>query len=305
MKESKGSVLIISLILMSVATLLSLFIIKVSKDIVSSSQLLMEKLEAKIKAESEIERFKYFASTSWFDRYKIVNINSVKDYPKDILLTGSKVKLSNGNELYITDSSSKINLFIVDESIIGRLLRIVIKDEKKLPVIKDSFLDWIDRDKLIRLYGAEDDYYKNEIGARYTPRNNNFMQSIEELLDIRGIDNDTYEKIKKVFTFSYGSWGTNAYLVSPELLKVIAPDIKEETAETLEYLRKKGKFKRFDQLTGELFKGEGSGIYSTELSKVVNLKVVSKVGNAVEKIYCIIDFKPKDDYPFVVYKYKE
>ncbi len=305
MKESKGSVLIISLIIMSITTLLSFFIIRITKDIVKSSELILDKLSAKIKAESEIEKLKYFGAVNWFDRYKIVNINNVDGFPSEIIIDGRETKLDDDVSVYLTDTSSKVNIYSLDEFTIDTVLKIAIKDEKKLPIIKDSFLDWKDRDKLVRLYGAEDIYYRIEKNARYTPRNNNFFQSLEELLDIRGIDNDTYQKLKKIFTFSYGSWGTNAYLTDPELLHAIAPNLSKELSEKLYNLRKDGKFKEFDKLTGQLFVGEGSGIYSISPSKVLEIKVVAKEKEAVEKIYCIIDFKPAKDDPFVIYKYKE
>lgn len=60
-----------------------------------------------------------------------------------------------------------------------------VRDEKLLSTIVDSIQDWRDSDKLHRLSGAEDDFYRS-LPVPYRAKNANF-DSIDELLLVKGM----------------------------------------------------------------------------------------------------------------------
>jgi general secretion pathway protein K len=85
----------------------------------------------------------------------------------------------------ITDESGKVDLNKTPDIIIkGLLLALGVKEEEA-DVIVDSLQDWRDPDDLVRLHGAEDDYYMS-LPSHYKPKNADF-ESIEELLLVRGV----------------------------------------------------------------------------------------------------------------------
>ncbi len=108
--------------------------------------------------------------------------------------------------------------------------------EHTADVIADSIIDWRDQDKLIRLHGAEDEYYQ-EIGCNYAPSNKPF-KCLEELLLVRGIDYELFwEKpgLWQYFTI-YNPQGKIDPESTSRTIKE-ALEIKEEEIESLPKLK--------------------------------------------------------------------
>jgi general secretion pathway protein K len=85
----------------------------------------------------------------------------------------------------ITDESGKVDLNKTPEIVFkGLLLNLGVKEEDA-DVIVDSVQDWRDADDLVRLHGAEDEYYMS-LPSHYKPKNADF-ESVEELLLVRGV----------------------------------------------------------------------------------------------------------------------
>ncbi len=301
--SSKGSVLIISLIIMSIATALTIFTVKITKEIINSYKLILDKLEVKIAAESEIEKLKFMFATGNFKNYKVILLNKIdKDYPDEIILDGREYNIKNRVHLSVLDLSAKANLFYhTDESSLRPLL-VKILGEKEGVKLTNTYLDWIDKDNLVRNGGAEFSYYKNIEGAYYTPRNNAFLQDLEEILDIKGYSEDIYKKLKKYVTVSYLGSDLNLFLVDLNLLKNF-PYIDKTKLEKIKNLKRRGKLKELEKF----LKKENilNMFLNIDLSKDLKIKINIKRGEAIEKIYCIIDFKELNEAPYVVYKYKE
>ncbi len=303
MKHSKkGSVLIISLIIMSIATSLALFIIKVTKDITVSSKMILDKLEAKIKAESEIEKIKFVFSTGKFKKYYLEPTVSSLKLPSKIYLDGSNFQMDKHTKVSIKDTSSKVNLFFyTDETELKKLFSNIF-NLKIVNKLTSTYLDWVDKDNFVRLGGAESEYYRSVLKAKYGTRNNTFLQDIEELLNIDGFTNDIYKELKKHITFIYRGGYINLYLADTKLLHMFKY-IDEETIKTIKNLKKTKRLDRLEKFISS--KPELSEFLSNEPSKVIEVWVKTSIGEAEEKIYCIIDFKETKNFPFVVYKYKE
>jgi general secretion pathway protein K len=88
----------------------------------------------------------------------------------------------------VTDESGKIDInSLTDASGIllkNLLIQLGVSGEDA-DVIVDSILDWKDADNLVRLHGAEDDYYM-ALPKPYKAKNANF-ETLEELLLVRGV----------------------------------------------------------------------------------------------------------------------
>jgi general secretion pathway protein K len=117
-----------------------------------------------------------------------------------------------------------------------RLLKYLGLDEQ----IADQVTDWIDRDREPRFSDSED-------GTK-----NDYMESLDELLLMKGIDEKTYEKLLPVVTI-YGMDGINANLVnintaSVAVLMALDENITKELAERIISYRDLLPFKQVSDL---------------------------------------------------------
>ncbi len=103
--------------------------------------------------------------------------------------TTYREKLGTGSyAVRITDETGKIDLnSLTDASgiVLKNLLIQLGVSGEDADVIVDSILDWKDADNLVRLHGAEDDYYM-ALPKPYKAKNANF-ETLEELLLVRGV----------------------------------------------------------------------------------------------------------------------
>jgi len=91
----------------------------------------------------------------------------------------------------ITDESGKIDINTLTDAsgiILKTLLIQMGVEDEQGDTIVDSILDWKDADDLVRLHGAESDYYQS-LPNPYKAKNANF-DTLEELLLVKGM---TYE----------------------------------------------------------------------------------------------------------------
>ncbi len=300
--SDKGSVLVITLILMSVTMTLALYIVKLSKDVVQSYQMVMDKLDAKIEAESTVEVLKFLLSTNPVEKNRI-NVNTKIDenlsVSKTFYTDGREEKINN-TTVRIYDTGRKINLLSIDETMVKVLFSNIGIDRKRIPIASDSYMDWIDKDDLKRLNGAERYYYRFEKKASYEPRNSITIQDVEELRLIRGFDKD-YQKIKDYF-FIYHKGSTNIYAAQPKVLKALLGLSDEQVVQIISLREKEEKF---EGLEGSL---EGllptlSEYISSYPNNIYEIYIKTSKGEAVEKLYSIIDFHVYEDKPFIVVKY--
>jgi general secretion pathway protein K len=109
----------------------------------------------------------------------------------------------------------------------------------------DAWQDWVDRDDLIRLHGAEKDYYQQQ-KPPYLPANSP-LESVEELTLIKGFS-DVFSSVDITDVFSiYGSsQKLNPNTASKSALLLI-PGITEALAEDIIKQRKQLPFKSISQ----------------------------------------------------------
>ena len=96
-------------------------------------------------------------------------------------------------EVRITDESGKIDLNTLNETsgiILKTLLTNMGVQDENADTIVDSILDWKDADDLVRLHGAESDYYMS-LPNPYKAKNANF-DTLEELLLVKGMSYEIF-----------------------------------------------------------------------------------------------------------------
>ena len=86
----------------------------------------------------------------------------------------------------IQDEAGKFNLNQMNSGQLDEVLTKMGLEEGRRQVVRDSLLDWIDRDSLVRGAGAEEAYYQN-LRPPYLPRNGPFTNP-GELVLARGLD---------------------------------------------------------------------------------------------------------------------
>ncbi len=88
----------------------------------------------------------------------------------------------------VTDEESKLPVNRASPEQLKRLVTLLGVDDSDIDIIVDSIEDWIDADDLVRLNGAEDEYYMS-LSPPYHVKNAP-VDRIEELLLVRGMTRD-------------------------------------------------------------------------------------------------------------------
>jgi general secretion pathway protein K len=100
--------------------------------------------------------------------------------------------------LHARSVSGQINLNRAEKPLLGMMLGTLDVNDEERAIILDSILDWRDSDNLVRLNGAEDKYYKS-LSPSYSSKNGDF-DAPEELLRVRGVTREIFEKIRNMLT---------------------------------------------------------------------------------------------------------
>ena len=96
-------------------------------------------------------------------------------------------------EVTVSDEEARLNLNILNEYSLRRLLEYAGVPDEKIPELLDAFMDWRDKDDLHRINGAEDDYYE---AFGYNAKNGRF-DSPEELFLIKGFFQKPSEEVSE------------------------------------------------------------------------------------------------------------
>jgi general secretion pathway protein K len=93
-------------------------------------------------------------------------------------------------EIRVMSEAGKVNINLVSEQMIQKILENLGVDLETRGIIADSIMDWRDPDDFYRVNGAENDYYQS-LKEPYFCKNGP-LSSIEEMLLIRGITPDLF-----------------------------------------------------------------------------------------------------------------
>ena len=295
-------VLWISAALMAVA----LYSIVSTKESVDNAKKLLAKLQSRLDAESAFEKSIFYLSSGkyWEDSVK----NEVKGMPKKIVLVNKEVFFKEGESnitLKVQDIGGLENITIMARklSVIRRLIKNV--TGKSSPFAADSYLDWLDMDEEAHLNGAESFYYKSIVSRKYGSSNRRYIQHPDELRLIRGFDilsDSEWREIKKYLAYSY-SGGKNILAFPKKMIESYIKVTPSQWKELMSLKRKslkKYRDKFFDYIIDEEEK-ERLNFHPTR-SFVISLE--AKRGEALSKIWAMIDVKPKVSEMINIIEYK-
>jgi general secretion pathway protein K len=109
-------------------------------------------------------------------------------------------------EIRIVGEAGKVNVNVVSEASLRKIIGQLGLEEDARDIVVDSILDWRDADDFIHVNGAENDYYQS-LKEPYNCKNGN-LDSIEELLLVRGVTPDLFYGKKAAKTEGAGEAGT-------------------------------------------------------------------------------------------------
>jgi general secretion pathway protein K len=137
------------------------------------------------------------------------------------------IPLGSGVVTYrITDENGKVNLNWLagnPEGMIRLLQGLFPEGDIDIAEVIDSIRDWVDADDLVRLGGAESDYY-NSLPEPYDAKNGPF-DTVDELRKVKGITGEIYLVLADKVTV-HSTSGVNLNTASPEAL--LATGVGEE-----------------------------------------------------------------------------
>ena len=93
-------------------------------------------------------------------------------------------------EIRIMGEGGKVNINLVSETMLRKIITNLGLQGEVRDIVVDSIMDWRDADDFHRLNGAENDYYQS-LKEPYNAKNAN-LDSMEELLLVRGVDSDLF-----------------------------------------------------------------------------------------------------------------
>jgi len=302
MSNERGSVTILIALLAAVILALGLSFNWLVKEHIRSSESLRDKSEAIIKTRSAYDALIYLMLTGQITENKILIAQSGITALKSIPLDGEEAMIEEGVFVRAQDSNGRLSLATPDPEALQRLARNETGADKAA-VFADSLQDWIDRNDLARVNGAEFPYYRSQ-GFPYAPRNYD-LQCMEELSLIRGVDADIYKRISPFLTIMPNT-GFNPNTAGDSVLKAFLDIDDGKAAKIREYVAKKAikTMPELVALTGKMFyiqKPEGWFLPSYYLDIIV------RTGNPrnLFKISAGLTMRSGTFYPYFIHYWRE
>ncbi len=294
--KNKGSAIIIAILVSLIASALTLFTIGISREIIVSSELLLDKLQTQLSSENTIEQLKFYISTGQFACNYIKLSNGKKIY-----IDGRK-QTFNKAFIFLKGAGGKIDIWYPDfEKVYSLLLKKGVSLSNAL-TIKNSLQDWYDKDNIPNQFGAEELFYKDQIHAKYSPRNFSGVQSTDEWTDIRGFLNNNNFKNIKPYLILCPIWKPNINAMDPTMLSLFLNTTKNESKQLIQLKKQKGCLTITD-----IYRVIGKYPSSLNIffpSFTLDIKVISLFNKAESKKECVIEFTPDKEKPFTVLKWK-
>lgn len=163
-----------------------------------------------------------------------------------------KTDFADGSyKVRIVSEHGKVDLNAADDILLKGLLNALGIDNDTQDIIVDSIQDWKDPDELVRLHGAESDYYMS-LPHPYKSKNAPF-DSIEELLLVRGVTPEIFygnaaTKGLKDFVTIYNRSLTININTAPKEVLMALPNVTEDIANQIIERRNTLEFKQFAEL---------------------------------------------------------
>ena len=224
-------------------------------------------------------------------------------------------KLGNGYySVGITDESGKIDINMMTDAsaiILKSLLSNSGVSVEDAETIADSVMDWKDEDNLVRLHGAEDDYYSS-LPNPFKAKNANF-DTVEELLLVKGVTSEllygTKDK-KGIINFLTVNSKMNRINVNaaPKEVLMALPNMTPELAEAIVNYRQTKEIKTLTEIQG-MVGGDFSSLSRYITTSGTNMFTIDSSGSkenekGVYTIRATVALASGGDEPHTVVYYK-
>ncbi|MEK6684055.1 MAG: hypothetical protein AABY46_05280 [Nitrospirota bacterium] len=214
-EKQKGSATLLTLFVSAMLITVGIGFNGMVKEHLKAAEDLKVKTEAMLRARSALDTLTYLLlSGKKTSREYLLQANErLLDLPR-IPLNGDPVTVEGEVKISLQDSHGLLSLTSLNESAVKRLIEQV--SGENAGGIMAGYLDWTDRDRLIRVNGAEESYY-HSVGFPYEPRNYP-IQYKEEMALIKGMTKELYQKIEPSITL-LPSLGFNPNTASEAVLR--------------------------------------------------------------------------------------
>jgi len=309
LSSEKGSALVIILVISTLLLASSFWAVSTYKEGVRATEQFLDKLQARLGAESALQIIKYYGATGRFGSSTLSRQLPEKlNFPHTISLTGEEYTLAiQDTEVRVSllDSSALLNCFYMDIKTLARLLYNSGMDDEQLSVYVNSYKDWIDKNDFHHVNGAESYYYKHELKSAFSPRNGKSMQSPWEMSLIKGMDGSSWKELLPFLTLSPKP-GLNIQTMNPTMLSAhFGIDISQ--AMQLARIRNdKGYLttSTIEAITGKSYADEYGGLNNFP-SRVLRLRIEASAGDARERYSGWLTFIPDRQGPFRILSWTE
>ena len=295
--QSRGSVLITVIWMLSLLAIFTVVVNRRASQELYAGEWMKNRILMRALAQAGIERALLEIQSDKFITFDALNETwaSNEDAFKERLLGEGSFSVAcpmadseNEESRYgACDESSRININTAPEEILKNLLKAVEpdKEDKEVVAIAEAIIDWRDSDSAALAQGAEANYYR-ALSNPYNPRNDK-LQSVEELLMVRGIDEKLFKLLKPyvtIYTDGKVNFNTAPKIVlqalglsSESAIKVVefrrGADLKEGTKDD-------GIFQSTETIAGNLSAiSSFSGVDFAKISDAINQNQVSVKSN--------------------------
>ncbi|MBL4902431.1 general secretion pathway protein GspK [Desulfocapsa sp. AH-315-G09] len=309
LNSEKGSALVIILVISTLLLASSFWAVSTYKEGVRTTEQFLDKMQARLGAESALQILKYYGATGQFGSSTLSRQLPEKlNFPNTIRLTGDEYTLSLQDmtvTVSLLDSSALLNCFYMDIKTLARLLYAFGMEDEQLSVYVNSYRDWIDKNDFHHVNGAESYYYKHELKAAFSPRNSKAMQSPWEMSLIKGMDDTRWKELRSFLMLSPKP-GLNIQTMSPRMLSAHFGVDMSQALQLARYRRENGYLTNstIEATIGRIFVDEYSGLNNFP-SRIVRLRIEASAGDARERYLGWVTFIPDRQGPFRILSWTE
>ena len=208
---------------------------------------------------------------------------------------------AGGYWVRVSDEGGKINLNQVDEATLRQTFTNLSFDAKLGEELTDTIQDWRDSDPLVRLHGAESDYYLS-LPVPYPAKDGPF-DTPDELLLVRGVTSALFYGtdglgLRDVFTtYSSDSGGAvNMLTAGPLVLQAV---LGVDAASARDMVQQRSETGRADLAT--LFSGAAGGIQNFNLPQVVTIESIGYLhtGGVTRRVSAVVQRSGPNSFRFL------
>ena len=303
MNCKKGFSLVFTLWIVAMMSLITVLFLSYGKKIVKNSRDLETKLEVTIASESFLEFLKFYGATAEIRDNKMINFNLKKIFPSfpTTLFIDSRKNSWKNKIFYLQDTAGLIN--VTDSEAISNFVEHENNIKDKTVIIRDSIEDWLDKDNVAYLNGAEDDFYRN---YKYNTRDKNYFAHYQELSLVRGIMDSNQSSIKKLLSkiYSFKRSSRNLLTMDIDLLVYIynfshsnSIQLKKARAESIEAFER-----LFFYFSDRKFNFEKDSFLP---SGAVFINIIVTDRNITKESHAMIDFMATKKRAWQVWNYQD